>query len=96
MSSPTNSPGNQRQGFLAAELPRTRLLAGEFFADIIQDRRTRPPLFLCVVQRHGSREVLFLGQFHSEPDAETAAMEWIAELRGGRGGRYRRRGATSF
>ena len=95
MCSSSNSPGNQRQRFLAAELPRTRLLAGEFFADIIHDRRTRPPLFLCVVQRHGSREVLFLGQFHSESDAEAAAMEWIAELRGGRSGGLRRRGATS-
>ncbi len=96
MSSSSGSPGNQRQRFLSTGLPHTRLLAGEFFADIIHDRRTCPPLFLCVVQQYGSPEVLFLGQFHSETDAETAAMEWIADLRGGgRSGGWRRGRATT-
>ncbi len=59
-------------------IPRRRITQGEFFAEIIEDRR-QPGLFLCVVQREGSAEVLFLGQSRTREEAESAALEFMSE-----------------
>ncbi len=54
---------------------------GELFAEILDDRR-RPEVFLCVVQRYGSPEVLYLGQSKSRSEAECAANEFINDYLG--------------
>ncbi len=59
-------------------IPRKRLTQGEFFAEIIEDRRMQG-LFLCVVQREGSPEILFLGQSQTREEAESAALEFMGE-----------------
>jgi len=69
---------DERKQLIAACIPRTRLHIGDFLIDIVEDRRSQPRLFLCVVQRQGSPEVLFLGQFSQEPDAQAAARQFIA------------------
>ena len=68
----------RRKQLIPALIPRTRLREGELFAEIVVDRR-RPPLAHCVVQREGSAEVLFLGQFRSGPEAEWAGMDFISD-----------------
>ncbi len=60
---------------------RRQILSGELFADIIEDSRTDPQIVFCVVQRQGSPEVLFLGQFYTRSEAETAAHHYISALR---------------
>jgi hypothetical protein len=70
---------DERKRLIAACIPRTSLHAGEFVVEIIEDRRSSPPLFLCVVQRQGSPEILFLGQFNSEADGQAAAKQFIAD-----------------
>ncbi len=66
-----------------ASIPRKRITRGELFAEIIEDRRM-PGLFLCVVQRVGSPEILFLGQSPTHEEAESAALEFMAEYPGRR------------
>ena len=70
---------DQRKRIVPACIPCTRLYAGEMFAEIVEDRRSRPPLLVCVVQRQGSPEILFLGQFRSESEAEFAANEFMSD-----------------
>ena len=70
---------DERKRLIAACIPRTCLRTGDFVVDVIEDRRNHPALFLCVVQRQGSSEILFLGQFNSQPDAETAARQFISD-----------------
>jgi hypothetical protein len=70
---------DQRKQIVPACIPRTRLLTRELFAEIIEDRRARPPIVLAVVQRQGSPEILFLGQFRSHSDAESAAQQFISD-----------------
>lgn len=70
---------DERKRMIAACIPRSRLYIGDFVVEIIMDRRNHPPLFLGVVQKLGSTEILFLGQFSSEPEAEAAAKQFIAE-----------------
>jgi hypothetical protein len=53
--------------------------AGELFADVIEDRRSRPPLFFCIVQREGSPEILLLGQFNSRPEAALAGEQFMSQ-----------------
>lgn len=70
----------RRQRVEPARIPRHRLRKGELLAEIIEDRRGRPNAIVhCVVQRSGSAEVLFLGQFHSRAAAQDAAEQFIAE-----------------
>ncbi len=61
---------------MPASIPRIRLTVGELFAEILDDRRC-PEVFLCVVQRYGSPEVLYLGQSKPRSEAERAANEFI-------------------
>ncbi len=74
---------DRRRRVVPADIPRTRLARGELFAEIIEDRR-RPAVFLCVVQRQGSPEILFLGQSRSRSDAQTTAEEFMSDYRRGR------------
>ncbi len=63
---------------ISACLPNKRLNIGELFADIIADHRS-PPIFHCVVQRQDSPEILFLGQYRSCSEAETAARDFMSD-----------------
>lgn len=64
-------------------IPHKRFIRGELFADVIEDRRM-PGLFLCVIQREGSPEILFLGQSRTREEAESAAREFMTEQAGQR------------
>ena len=70
---------DQRKRIVPACILRTRIVAGELFAEIIEDRWCRPPIVHCVVQRLGSPEILVLQQFHSHREAELAAKEFISD-----------------
>lgn len=68
----------KRKQLLPACIPRTRLQDGDLCAEIIEDRRS-PRRLLCVVQKQGSPEILFLGQFFSYQEAESAAGDFMSE-----------------
>lgn len=79
MSSDRGIGNGKRRQFLPAYLPRTRREAGALYSEIIEDRRSHPRLLLCVVQKHGSPEILFLGQFRTFIEAETAAGDFMSD-----------------
>lgn len=57
---------------------RQRLRRGELFAEIIED--PQPSLFFAVVQKQGTAEILFLGQYHSRLAATEAATQYLSEF----------------
>ena len=68
--------------------PVTRLKHGEFYADILPDRRgqncgKRPGrlIWFYVVQRHGSPDILAIGSCASEQEAINSAAEAIREYK---------------
>ncbi len=70
-----------RKQVVSACVPKERMSKGDLFADIIHDRRSQPPLFFCVVQERGSREILLLGQYHMASEAADAAEQFMTEYR---------------
>jgi hypothetical protein len=70
---------DQGKQIVPASIPRTRVFGGDLFAEIVQDRRSRPSLFFAVVQRQGSTEILMFGQFRSRSEAEDAARQFMAD-----------------
>jgi hypothetical protein len=72
---------DERKRSVPACFPRTRLQQGDLLAEIVQDRRDPAHVFECVVQRRGCSEILFLGQFHSQLQAEAAAEVFLADYR---------------
>ncbi len=78
MSGPIQPAAERRWHFVAASIPHKRITRGELFADIIEDRR-QTGLFLSVVQREGSREILLLGQSRTIEEAERAALEFMTD-----------------
>jgi hypothetical protein len=70
---------DHRKRIVPASIPRIRLFRGELFAEIIEDRRNRPRIVLCVIQRHDSPEILFLGQFHSQGEAKLAGEQFMSD-----------------
>jgi hypothetical protein len=81
MSGRTQPAAERRWHVVPASIPHKRITRGELFADVIEDRRI-PGVFLCVVQREGSPEILFLGQARTLEEAETAVQEFMAEQSG--------------
>ncbi|MGI9104600.1 MAG: hypothetical protein ACR2IF_19330 [Terriglobales bacterium] len=69
----------RRKTMTAACIPRIHLRRGELRADIILDRRSHPRIAHCVVQRHGSPEILLLAQYESFEAAESAAEDFMDE-----------------
>ncbi len=63
---------------MPSSIPRIRLLHGELWAEIVLDRRRDAGVVHCLVQQQGSKEILFLQQFPSIEEAETAAKEFMA------------------
>lgn len=59
----------------------TRIVHGEFYADVLPDRQHPGKLWLYVVQRQGCRDVLAMGSSASQSDAQTGALETIRDLR---------------
>jgi hypothetical protein len=72
---------------MPATRPVTRLKHGQFYADIVPDRRARARgrtrLWFYVVQRHGSPDILAIGSCASEQEAVDSATEAIGEYRKG-------------
>ncbi len=60
----------------------TRLKRGDFFADIIVSTHAGEQIWMYVVQRYGSKEILAMGSCHSEDYAISTASDAIDELRG--------------
>lgn len=69
----------RRMKIVPACVPRKRLRRGQLLADIMEDRRSHPPLFFCLVQKQDSPEILFLGQFRSGSAAAKAAGQFMSE-----------------
>jgi hypothetical protein len=59
----------------------TRLKHREFYADVICDWRDREPVWIYVVQRHGSPEILAMGSCNSQEEAIEYATEAIGQFR---------------
>jgi hypothetical protein len=59
----------------------TRVIHGDFYADILPDRKHPGSIWLYVVQRSGSKDVLAMGSSRSEGEAEADALETIRDLR---------------
>ncbi len=55
------------------------LKSGDYYADLIPDKQF-PGIWIYVVQRQGSPEILALGSCHSQEEARTAAKEAIGSL----------------
>ena len=65
-----------------ARMSRVRITRGKFYADIIRDRHD-PGLWLYVVQRVGSMDILAMGSCHSEmmaSETATHAMDRLADV----------------
>lgn len=62
------------------EHPNTRLMVGDYIADILADRRGPNPIFHWIVQQIGSADVLYWGQERSFPEAEAAASDCLRRL----------------
>lgn len=52
-----------------------------YFVDIVQDIRSSPAVWHCIVQRHGSSEVLAWFQETSEDIAQQSAVNELEHLR---------------
>lgn len=52
-----------------------------YFADIVQDNRSTPALWHCIVQRYGSNDVIAWFQAESVDAARHAALAELEELR---------------
>ncbi|HET7208401.1 MAG TPA: hypothetical protein VFI95_17625, partial [Terriglobales bacterium] len=72
---------DQRKRLIASGIPRVKFQQGDLSAEMIEDRRRHPNIVLCVIQKHGSPEILFLGQFNSQEEAEVAARQFISDYR---------------
>jgi hypothetical protein len=59
-----------------------RVRWGDYFADIRRDKRLKPEVYHCVVQREGSTEILAWSQFRSLNDAQRFADKYIRDLSG--------------
>ena len=58
----------------------TRLRLGNYVADIIPDRRSRPPIHHWIVQRLGSSKILHLGQEPTLAEALERSHHCLEEL----------------
>ena len=65
----------RRRSFRASQLPRTRLRANGYIAEIIENRRSGEALVHCVIQREDSSEILYYTQFATVQ----AARQWAEE-----------------
>ena len=61
-------------------MPRILVRRGGYFAEIIEDRRVRPSLFICIVQRTASPEILWCSQHRTLAEAKQAAQEQLDRL----------------
>ena len=77
LSSSWQDEKERRIRSIPAEMPRTLLRRSEYFSEIIEDRRVRPALFLCIVQRTGDPEILWCSQHRSFNDAKLTAQEQL-------------------
>lgn len=59
--------------------PNTRLISGNFVADILVNRENDPPVYHWVVQRIGSADVVAWGQESSFEEAQRFAQECMVE-----------------
>lgn len=58
-----------------------RILRAGYICDIIRDTDTDPSIFHWVVQNCETDEILGLGQAHTLPEAEMAALMFLDDLR---------------
>ncbi len=57
-----------------------RIEIGEYFADILLDRRSYPEVVHWIVQRRGSPEIIQWGHEDNFEAASKAAVSWIESL----------------
>jgi hypothetical protein len=64
------------QAVAAVRIDRT-----PYFADIVEDDHTEPPIWHCIVQRHGSSSVIAWFQEASEQAARQSAETELQNLK---------------
>ena len=52
-----------------------------YFVDIVQDARSNPPIWHCIVQREGSSDVIAWFQAATEQDARESGASELEALR---------------
>jgi hypothetical protein len=52
-----------------------------YFVDVVQDSRSHPPVWHCIVQRHGSSNVIAWFHEASEQEARQSAVRELETLR---------------
>lgn len=64
----------------AQEPGNTRLILGEYIADILLDARHNAKIFHWIVQRVGSAAIVYWGQEYTFDEAKTAAQSCLENL----------------
>lgn len=60
---------------------RTRLLKYGFVVDILPDPKTSPPIYHCIIQKQGSKKILYWSQERTFQEAELNAEAFLAAHR---------------
>ena len=67
--------------YVPASAPHTRLLKYGFVVDILADPKMDPPIYHCIIQRPGAKEILYWSQERTYRDAELNAEGFLAAHR---------------
>jgi hypothetical protein len=65
----------------APEPENTRLMLGDFMADVLLDVRHDAKIFHWIVQKVGSAAIIHWGQEHTFQEAKAAAQGYLESLR---------------
>jgi hypothetical protein len=61
-------------------MPRTKMRRGQYYAEIVLDRRAKPAFYHAVVQKKGSTDILSLTQHRTLDQARHAAETALDEV----------------
>jgi len=61
-------------------ISNTRLIVGDYIADVLLDTREHAQLYHWIVQKTGSPEIIYWGQESSFDEAKSAAQSYLDSL----------------
>jgi hypothetical protein len=70
-----------KHAYVPAGSAHTHLLKYGFIVDILPDPKTEPPIYHCIIQKQGSREIMYWSQERSFRDAELNAEAFLSANR---------------
>jgi hypothetical protein len=70
-----------RHADVPAGSARTRMTKYGFAVDILADPKTNPPIYHCIIQKQGSKEIVYWSQERTLRDAELNAEAFLAANR---------------